>query len=68
LLTRHVAAGILARGQTPILHVAEANPARTVYERLGFVARTRLEFVALRTPDTHAGRGNPHSDDPRSST
>ncbi len=50
-LTHRVAAGILARGQTPILHVAQANVgARRVYERLGFVVRRELEFVALETP------------------
>lgn len=50
-LTRHVANGILARGQTPILHVAETNTnAKAVYERLGFAVRTRLEFVGLTTP------------------
>jgi predicted GNAT family acetyltransferase len=50
-LTRHVARGILDRGQRPILHVAEHNHnAKRVYERLGFVVRRRLEFVAARTP------------------
>ena len=50
-LSHHVATGILARGQTPILHVAEANvSARRVYERLGFVVRRELEFVAVETP------------------
>ena len=50
-LTRHVARGILEREQTPILHVAEHNHnAKRVYERLGFVVRRRLEFVAARTP------------------
>jgi len=50
-LTRHVANGIIVRGQRPILHVAEHNHnARRVYERLGFVVRRRLQFVAARTP------------------
>jgi ribosomal protein S18 acetylase RimI-like enzyme len=40
-LTHHVATGILARGQTPILHVAQTNVgAQRVYERLGFHVRT----------------------------
>ena len=50
-LSHRVATGILARGQTPILHVALANVgARRVYERLGFVVRRELEFVAVETP------------------
>lgn len=52
-LTHHVATGIVERGQTPILHVAEHNHnAKRVYERLGFVERRKLEFVAARTPST----------------
>lgn len=50
-LTHHVASGISARGQTPILHVAEHNDtARRVYARLGFDVRAHPEFVAVRTP------------------
>jgi len=50
-LTHHVAAAILARRQTPILHVAQTNAAaQRVYERLGFHVRTALEFVAVKTP------------------
>ena len=50
-LSHRVATGILARGQTPILHVARTNVgARRVYERLGFVVRRELEFVAVQTP------------------
>lgn len=50
-LTSRVAAGIAARGQTPVLHVAETNEnARRVYLRLGFEVRRRLEFQALETP------------------
>lgn len=46
-LTAHVAKGIVARGQTPVLHVAEHNVnAKRVYERLGFVVRRQLSFVA----------------------
>jgi ribosomal protein S18 acetylase RimI-like enzyme len=51
-LSHRVATGILARGQTPMLHVAKANVnAKRVYERLGFTARRELPFVAARTPD-----------------
>lgn len=50
-LSHHVATGILARGQTPILHVAEQNvSAKRVYERLGFVVRGKIEFLAFRSP------------------
>jgi ribosomal protein S18 acetylase RimI-like enzyme len=51
LLTHHVAAGIVARGETPILHVASSNEgARRVYERLGFTTRRLLAFRVLRPP------------------
>ena len=50
-LTSVVAAGIAAAGKTPILHVSEHNePARRVYEALGFKTRARLAFAALRAP------------------
>jgi len=50
-LTSVVAARIQARGEVPFLHVAEDNhTARRVYERLGFVVRRRVEFVAVRPP------------------
>ena len=48
-LTHHVANLIVARGETPMLHVAEGNDdARRVYERLGFTLRTPVEFAALK--------------------
>ncbi|MEV6597539.1 GNAT family N-acetyltransferase [Actinoplanes sp. NPDC051346] len=41
-----VAAGIRARGEVPFLHVAETNTgAIRLYERLGFVPRTRMAFA-----------------------
>ncbi len=50
-LTSVVAARIRARGEVPFLHVAEDNhTARRVYERLGFVVRRRVAFVAVRPP------------------
>lgn len=50
-VSHHVAAGILARDQTPILHVAQHNVnAKRVYERLGFVVRGQIEFLAFRSP------------------
>ncbi len=49
--TAAVARGILARGDRPILHVAEGNDnARRVYEVLGFRTRSMIEFVILSTP------------------
>ena len=63
-LSHRVATGILARGQTPILHVAQANVgARRVYERLGFVVRRDLEFVAVETPAKHP-IADPDCDEP----
>jgi ribosomal protein S18 acetylase RimI-like enzyme len=50
-LTRHVALGILARGEVPFLHVATTNDnARRVYERLGFTTRRMTQFAILRAP------------------
>jgi ribosomal protein S18 acetylase RimI-like enzyme len=50
-LTRHVALGILARGEQPFLHVASTNHgARRVYERLGFTTRRMTQFAMLRAP------------------
>ena len=42
---------IVARGEVPILHVTHDNPARRVYERLGFRVRRDVEFAVLRAPD-----------------
>ena len=50
-LTAHVARGILADGERPMLHVAATNDgARRVYERLGFAVRREVDFAVLRTP------------------
>jgi ribosomal protein S18 acetylase RimI-like enzyme len=50
-LTHRVAAEILARGERPFLHVAEANTgARRVYEKLGFVQRRFVEAVLVKAP------------------
>lgn len=50
-LTSHVARHIAARGETPILHVAETNVnAQRVYDRLGFTLRSVVQFTLLQTP------------------
>jgi len=44
-------ARVLARGERPFLHVAEANTAaRALYERLGFTTRGQVTFRGFRTP------------------
>lgn len=45
-----VGAGILARGETPFLHVALDNPARHLYERLGFAVRRDITVRAVLVP------------------
>ena len=46
-----VAAGIVARGELPFLHVLEANAgAVRVYQRLGFRTRRRVDVPVLRAP------------------
>jgi len=63
-LSHRVATGILARGQTPILHVARTNVgAQRVYERLGFAVRRELEFVAVETPSVRPAV-DPDCDEP----
>lgn len=46
-----IAAGIVARGETPILHVAGTNEsAIRLYQRMGFAIRREIEFVAFAVP------------------
>ena len=48
---RTVAAGIVARGDTPFLHVASGNTgAVRLYERMGFVTRREVDIVAVVIP------------------
>ena len=50
-LMRAVAAGIVARGEVPFLHVAGANAgAVALYEHLGFRTRRPIEFVVVAAP------------------
>ena len=50
-LTRAVAAGITARGETPFLHAAGDNAnAIRLYKTLGFVHRRQVFFVAAKSP------------------
>jgi ribosomal protein S18 acetylase RimI-like enzyme len=50
-LIRAIAAGIEARGETPILHVvAENDTAIRVYEALGFTTRVAFEARLVRAP------------------
>lgn len=50
-LMRHVAVGILDRGDTPFLHVADDNaPAIRLYEALGFTVRRPTSFNFLQVP------------------
>ncbi|MCI3907392.1 GNAT family N-acetyltransferase [Streptomyces spectabilis] len=50
-LVRALSARILARGEQPFLHVAEANSAAiALYEGLGFETRKPVTFQGFRTP------------------
>jgi len=50
-LVRTICAGIVARGETPILHVAGTNTgAIRLYERMGFAIRREIEFVGFVIP------------------
>jgi ribosomal protein S18 acetylase RimI-like enzyme len=50
-LTRAVAAGIVARGETPFLHAAANNTnAIRLYKTLGFVHRRDVAFIAATAP------------------
>jgi len=51
IVTAAVSRGVLARGETPFLHVAVTNtPAIPVYEQLGFTRRAIARFGAFRVP------------------
>ena len=60
LLVRVVAAGIVARGEIPVLHASEDNVgAIRLYESMGFTVRRRTRFLATRAPGTATGRPHP---------
>jgi predicted GNAT family acetyltransferase len=51
-LTTLLAARIVARRETPMLHVAAGNEAaRRVYERIGFRVRREVEVAVVRPPE-----------------
>jgi predicted GNAT family acetyltransferase len=47
-LTIAIAEALLARDHTPMLHVSADNPARSLYESLGFRVRTPVDIVGVR--------------------
>jgi ribosomal protein S18 acetylase RimI-like enzyme len=59
-LVRAVGAGIVARGEVPLLHVAADNTiAIRLYEVMGFTHRKLVRFVAVRAPDDPTGQATP---------
>jgi ribosomal protein S18 acetylase RimI-like enzyme len=56
-LVRVVAAGIVARGEVPMLHTAADNAdAIRLYQSMGFTRRKLVRFVAARAPGDPAGQ------------
>lgn len=51
-LIRALGARIVATGATPYLHTAGDNPARALYERLGFTLRSSVRMEIVRVPRT----------------
>jgi ribosomal protein S18 acetylase RimI-like enzyme len=59
-LVRVVAAGIVARGEVPLLHASADNiGAIRLYEAMGFTHRRVARFVAARAPGDPAGQATP---------
>jgi ribosomal protein S18 acetylase RimI-like enzyme len=55
-LTRAVAAGIIARGDTPFLHALADNvTAVSLYKRIGFTCRRDIQFPLLRRRQSRPG-------------
>ena len=55
-LVRVTAAGIVARGEVPLLHVAADNTdAIRLYEAMGFSHRSQARFMAVRSPEGSHG-------------
>ncbi|MEV8212896.1 GNAT family N-acetyltransferase [Leifsonia sp. NPDC077715] len=53
-VTRAVLDGMRSSGHRPFLHVTVANPAVTLYRRLGFRVRRRMSIVVVHAGDPHA--------------
>jgi ribosomal protein S18 acetylase RimI-like enzyme len=54
-IMRAVAAGIVARGEVPFLHVSQEKPATVaLYEHLGFRVRRPIEFLVAAAPTLEA--------------
>jgi ribosomal protein S18 acetylase RimI-like enzyme len=49
-LVRDLVRRIKGRGELPVLHVVVENPARRLYERLGFTERMHFEVTVLQAP------------------
>jgi GNAT superfamily N-acetyltransferase len=49
-LTRHLIHKITAKGDTPFLHTESDNPAKAMYEKLGFEAHQELPFKVFEMP------------------
>jgi len=59
-LVRVVAAGIVGRGEVPLLHAAADNTeAIRLYEAMGFTRRKLVRFVAARAPGDPSGEAIP---------
>jgi ribosomal protein S18 acetylase RimI-like enzyme len=59
-LVRTVAAGIVSRGEVPLLHAASDNTdAIRLYEAMGFTHRRLARFLAVRAPGDATGQATP---------
>ncbi|GAB3128720.1 GNAT family N-acetyltransferase [Tsukamurella serpentis] len=54
-LIRAVAHSIRERGELPFLHTSDDNPARSLYESLGFVLTSEVPLELVRTPSVSEG-------------
>jgi ribosomal protein S18 acetylase RimI-like enzyme len=49
-LTRHLIQKIASEGDTAFLHTESDNPAKAMYEKLGFELRDKLRFIIVQSP------------------